>query len=382
MSPREPPAPHSNTLGHSYHAADPAPLNLRQIRVLRCAVTRELLWGLPLVIRELRRWRALALDIPDPRLRHDALISLERKRGNTHGAAMFAVLPPVRSRALLRLLVTYQVMWDFLDTISEPGGVVDHANSSQLHLALVDALDPASPIRSHYAPSLACDDGGYLQALVETCRRYCRTLPSFHQVNHLLLQEAKRIDVQVINHATNYADREAELRQWVAREYSGDYDVTWFELGAAAGANLAIYALFVLASEPRATGAAVERTYAAYFPWVGALATMLDSFVDQLDDCSNGDHCYVAYYQTADHATGGICRLVRRALLETQTLKDGDGHTLLVACMIAMYLSRDSARGPALREDTRRIASGGGSLTRALLPVLRLWRTANRQRST
>ncbi len=44
--------------------------------------------------------------------------------------------------------------------------------------------------------------------------------------------------------------------------------------------------------------------------------------------------------------------------------------------MIAMYLSKDSARTPELRASTAALLRAGGSLTRVLLPVLRLWRIA------
>jgi hypothetical protein len=109
---------------------------------------------------------------------------------------------------------------------------------------------------------------------------------------------------------------------------------------------------------------------------------MLDSFVDQFDDRESGQQCYVAYYGTPEQATRRIGQLVRRCLLETHALKDGERHRLLAACMVAMYLSRESARGPALWRSSRRIAHSGGALTRTLIPVLRLWRIANGQTST
>jgi len=254
MCPREPPARHSNTLVRSYREADPAPLTRRQLAALRSAATRELVWGLPVVVHELRRWRRRALRIPDFALRRDALIALDRKRGNTHGAAFFSVLPRVRSRSLLRLLVTYQVMWDFLDSVSETGVVAGQDHCMQLHRALVDALDPDREIPEYYATHSGCRDGGYLRAMVETCRRCCCDLPSFHKVRPLLLREASHINVQAINHNLDEVRRELALRNWIAREYPGDHEVSWFELAGAAGANLAIYALFALASEPHCSG--------------------------------------------------------------------------------------------------------------------------------
>jgi tetraprenyl-beta-curcumene synthase len=317
---------------------DPAPLSPRQLHALLRGVARQLIWGVPAVIGELRAWRVHATEIPDQIIRRDALEALDRKRGNTHGAALFWTLPRARSHCLLRLLVTYQVMWDFLDCASESGAGAGQANGWQLHLALVDALDPSRPISDYYALHPWCQDGGYLRALVEACRQCCRELPAFQTVRPVLVREAMRAGVQAINHDLDPVARRAALEEWVAREYPDEQEVTWFELAGAAGAGLAIYALFVLACEPDCTDADVSSTYSAYFPWTSAVATMLDSYVDQVEDLANGDHCYAAYYQTPAQATERISRLVRRCLYETHTLKNSERHTLIASCMVAMYL--------------------------------------------
>jgi len=322
------------------------------------------------------------MGIPEGRIRQDALNALDHKRGNTHGAALFWILPSARNRHLLRLLVTYQVMWDFLDCVSESGADAGRQNGLQLHRALVDALDPSRSLSDYYRYHPWRDDGGYLLSLVQECRRCCLALPSFPKVRSVLLRESRRANVQAINHEPDPRRREAGLREWAAQEYPDRHDVTWFELTGAAGAGLAIYALFALAAEPESTDEDVRLAYKAYFPWTSAVATMLDSFVDQVEDLSNGDHCYVAYYQSSQQATNHIGRLVHRCLCETQTLRNSEGHTLIAACMVAMYLSKDSARTEVLREGTETLLSAGGQLTKFLLPVLRLWRTLNAQRST
>jgi tetraprenyl-beta-curcumene synthase len=360
---------------------DPAPLSPRQLRALLRGAARQLIWGIPTASRELGSCRALAAGIPDDAIRQDALEALDRKRGNTHGAALFWTLPDARDKHLLRLLVTYQVMWDFLDCVSESGAGTGQANGLQLHQALVDAIDPSRPIADYYALHPWHDDGGYLRSLVEACRRCCRALPSFERVCPVLVREATRAGVQAINHDPNPAVRQAALEAWVAREYPNEQEVTWFELAGAAGAGLAIYALFALAAEPACSETDIDRAYRAYFPWTSAVATMLDSFVDQAEDLANGDHCYVAYYQTHERATERIGRLVRRCLQETHTLRNSERHTLIAACMVAMYLSKDSARTRALRAPTTSLLRAGGQLSRFLLPILRLWRISNAQRS-
>ena len=51
-----------------------------------------------------------------------------------------------------------------------------------------------------------------------------------------------------------------------------------------------------------------------------------------------------------------------------------------VGCMIALYLSKDSARVLELRTTTDTLVRSGGSLVRLLLPILRAWRTLYDQR--
>jgi hypothetical protein len=171
------------------------------------------------------------------------------------------------------------------------------------------------------------------------------------------------------------------LEAWAAEEFPSEREAMWFELSAAASTDLTIFALLALASEPAPTSDEISRTPRAYFPWASALAAMLDSYVDQIEDAANGDHSYIAHYQTPELATRHLCMFIRRCLHEARSLKNGEKHILIAASMFAMYLSKDSALTPAMRQTTRRIVDSGGSLTRVLHPILRLWRTAYGLRS-
>jgi len=83
--------------------------------------------------REVAHWRALASRIPDDTFRHDALDSLNRKRPHIYGCALFSTLPSTRSPDLLRLLVAYDILGDFLDIASERGAHEGLRNGMQLH---------------------------------------------------------------------------------------------------------------------------------------------------------------------------------------------------------------------------------------------------------
>src|SRR6267142_2766259 len=148
---------------------DPLPLSPQQVLALLGAATRELLWGLRAVSRELDCWRTRAFRIPDAPIREDALRSIAHKRENAVGAALFWILPRRRDLNLLRLLVAYQVVWDFLDSVNEHAARAGTANGRQLHKALIEAVDPAAPISDYYRYHPWREDGGYLRTLVETC---------------------------------------------------------------------------------------------------------------------------------------------------------------------------------------------------------------------
>lgn len=339
------------------------------------------MWGLPAISREIRRWRRQALAIPDAPIRADALASIERKRGHTDGAALFWILPRRRNLELLRLLVAYEMIWDFLDSVNEHGADRGQANGRQLHLALVEALDPSASISDYYQHHPWRDDGGYLRMLVEACRRGCNALPSYPCVRALVTREATRAQVLALNHELDPVRRDTSLKRWAEREFDGRRDASWFEFSGAASASLTVHVLLALAADPACAEHEVDRACAVYFPWLSLATTMLDSYVDQVEDEANGDHSYIAHYPTPAVAARRVYEVVERAARESRRLHNGHRHAVIAACMVAMYLSRDSARTPAMRATTDRFVEAGGSLTRVLLPILRLWRIVYAQRS-
>jgi tetraprenyl-beta-curcumene synthase len=363
----------------AHDASDPAPLSTSQLRALVAAAGRELVWGLPAVAHEVKYWSHVARQIPDLPIRHAALTALTEKRAQTDGAALFSILPQIRSITLLRLLTAYQIIWDFLDSVHERAPT--RQNGRLLHRALIDALDPERPISNYYRYHTWSDDGGYLRALVTVCRERCVGLPCYEQVRAIVIREAVRAQVLTLNHDPDLVKRKTDLKRWAIEEFPGDHEALWFELSGAASAGLTVFALLALAAEPTCHDSDIARVYNTYFPWTSAMATMLDSYVDQLHDRAKGDHIYISHYGTPELAVEHICKLVRRGLREARRLKNGDRHVVIAASMVAMYLSKDSARTPAMHEATRRILRSGGSLTRVLHPILRLWRTTYGLRS-
>jgi tetraprenyl-beta-curcumene synthase len=360
-------------------ARDPAPLSPRQVWELAAAAARELSWGLRSVAGELRAWRGFARSIPDATLREDALGSLVRKRTHADGAALFSIIPRRRSPGLLRVLVAYEVVLDFLDDVNERQA--DGGNGRQLHLALVEALDPGRSLSDYYRHHLWHDDGGYLRALVKTCRAGCEQLPGYPRLRRTLCRETARALVLGINHEREPQRRDSKLRLWADRECAGYDGASWFELSGAASASLTVHALLALAADGTSSESEIDAVLGAYFPWIAATSTMLDSYVDEAEDATLGGHSYLAHYPNREAATRRVGELVERSLADARRLDRGHRHAVIAACMIAMYLSRDSARTAAMRPTTLRLARAGGSLLATMLPILRLWRTVYALRS-
>jgi hypothetical protein len=74
-----------------------------------------------------------------------------------------------------------------------------------------------------------------------------------------------------------------------------------------------------------------------------------------------------------------VARTSSRALEEVSSLPCGERHLVIVASMVAMYLTSDSARGPGLETATRSLVARSGALTRAPVPMLTGWRRAYRE---
>lgn len=352
-----------------------------QLSSLAGATARELLWGLRAVAGEVRGWRARAASIPDATLRADALRSLKSKRASTDGAALFWTLPDGRCPDLLRLLVAFEVMADFLDNVSERGVQAGPANGIQLHVALSEALDPGGPVSAYYHHHPWRGDGGYLPALVAACRERCARLPHYRHVRSPAIHAATLARMLGLNHEPDPQLRDRALREWAGREARSWEELTWFESTAAASGWLTVLALLAVAAgrgEPEE--GRVRAICAAYLPWISLVATMLDSYADQADDVAAAQHSYIAHYPCAEVAVERVSEIVREAAGRAHALPDGARHTVIVACMVAMYLSKDSSRSPRMRASTRSLAAAGGSLPRLLLPVLRIWRVLYSQR--
>lgn len=358
---------------------DPTPLTKHQALAVAQATARELR-VLRAVRREVARWQRLAETIPDPMLRAEALTSLRTKRSLVEGAARFSNILSRPDPALLRALVAFEVMADFLDLRSEATIDQHQGTVSAAIEAFVDAVDVERPLSDYYRDRPGHDDGGYLRALVSACRASCAALPRYAEARPLLAHHAYLARSLDLQHDPDPVRRDRTLERFATDEIGGSPDESWFEQTAGTSSALIVIVLLTVAADEDATVGDLHAAAAAYAK-TASLGMLLDSYADQLDDALTGQFSLVAYYPDQQATVARIGVLIDQALREVRGLRHGERHALLVSMMIALFLSHDGARDERLLAGTRELVRSGGSLTRLFVPVLRAWRIGYRQRA-
>jgi tetraprenyl-beta-curcumene synthase len=330
----------------------------------------------PTVTRDLAYWRARAEQIPDPVLRGLAADALA-KRGNMEGAALFAVLAPPSHRVeATRALVAFQSAYNYLDALAEQPNPYPEENGRQLHGALLVALDRSRPHLDYYAHCPQREDGGYLERMVDACRGCLTVFPSYSLVAPSARTAAARIvDFQSLN-LNQPQGGQAGLERWAREETPAGSGLAWWETAAAGGSSLAVHALIASAANPDLDPREISAIERAYFPWIGALHSLLDSLVDVAEDRRDGQRSLLSYYVSPQDAAARLTSLAACARSATRTLAHNSQHEVILTAMAGYYLSAPAVASRELYAISGAAAAAAGPLVSPLLPLFRVGRLA------
>jgi tetraprenyl-beta-curcumene synthase len=348
----------------------------------------------PEVRSQLVHWRARAMKIENPELRTLALRTLEQEGFASEVAATLATLTPRRHRTTsVRGMVALEVMYDYLDGITEQPAPDPLANGRQLFKAFTDALDPANALEDDYyrhRPS-GSDDGGYLKELAATVQDALARLPAATALAPTMLRAASRCaEAEVLSHAATLTDssrdglgdgRAAAVEDW-ARDSASGSGLEWREyLAGAASSVLAVHALIALAGDERATatrGAALDDVYLA----LGVLSTMLDSVVDYEHDTANGTLAFIGHYEDTTMLGERLADVTHHAAMCARDAPASAHHLMTLAGIAAYYTSAPSATGELAWPVTSRVQQELRPLITPTLAIMRAWRLAKRVRAS
>jgi tetraprenyl-beta-curcumene synthase len=335
----------------------------------------------PQVRRELAGWEHRAGRIPDPVLRDQALGKLSGERLNPEAAALFAVLAPrAQRRRVVRLIVAYQVLYDYLDAVNEEPSCAELRNGLQLHRALTEAVSADLPISNYYLHHPRHQDGGYTRALTEACRRIVPTLPSVARNVPVLADATDRCaQAQSRNHAI-LASGEAQLIAWSLAQAPGRSDYLWWELAAGGISCLGIHALLASAADPKANAKDAAQLDAAYFPSICAVSALLDSLADYHSDAGTSNHSFIAHYRDSAHAAERLVAIAADAAERTNRLRHSRRHAVILAGITSYYLSSPSARAGFPAPVAEALIRSVGSLATPMRAAMRARRYVHASR--
>ncbi|QQK82027.1 tetraprenyl-beta-curcumene synthase family protein [Salicibibacter cibi] len=317
---------------------------------------------LPVAHEFLNEWTKKADEIPNAELREQALASIKAKTFHCEGGTIFGlVATDARRRDVIRFIVAYQTISDYLDNLCDRSTSLEERDFRSLHRSMYHALTPGETPDNYYEFRDEQEDGGYLASLVMTCQNVLEKLPGFMDAQAAMRDlSAVYCDLQVYKHIDE-SKREEKLEDWFAGHKQEFPPMTWYEFSACAGSTLGIFCLSAYASKRKMIAQEVEEIKDAYFPWVQGLHIMLDYFIDQVEDRQEGDLNFVFYYESEEQMVKRFRYIKEHAEHSVQKLPDAKFHQMVTKGLPALYLSDKKVQeNKELKRTAKRFIRFGG----------------------
>ncbi len=310
----------------------------------------------------LRQWKARAQNIPDPELRRQALASIATKTFHCEGGSLYGLLAGRHYQEAIQFIVAYQTISDYLDNLCDRSTSQDPEDFHALHESMLHALMPEAPIGDYYRFRREQNDGGYLVALVQTCRAILSRLANY-QLGASVLRELADVYVHLqVNKHVQKDERLPRLQAWFADCKKDLPEMAWYEFAACAGSTLGIFCIVSQLFNTATSGELVVRIKNAYFPWVQGLHILLDYLIDQEEDRDGLDLNFCSYYENSEHLTCRISHFYKQARSSVASLPDAKFHHLITRGLLSFYLADHKvARQKDVRSVARKLLRLGGS---------------------
>ncbi|OLN22127.1 tetraprenyl-beta-curcumene synthase [Domibacillus antri] len=311
----------------------------------------------------LNEWRKKATKIPNDELRKQALSSIKEKAFHCEGGAVYGLLAGNECRKIIRFIVAYQTISDYLDNLCDRSTSLEERDFRMLHQSMHHALTPGKQPENYYQYRNDQDDGGYLSSLVLTCQDVLKDLPGFQNAQEAMHQLAGYYcDLQVFKHVEKNKRVEL-LENWFAGHKHEVPAMTWYEFSACAGSTLGIFCFAAYASH----GLKIEEVNLlknGYFPWVQGLHIMLDYFIDQKEDREEDDLNFIFCYENEEKMVQRIKYFKEKAEESIRSLPDWKFHQLINKGLIAIYLADKKVQeDKKLKRTAKRFIRFGGMPT-------------------
>ncbi|MCX7745291.1 MAG: tetraprenyl-beta-curcumene synthase family protein [Clostridia bacterium] len=330
----------------------------------------------PQVTDQLAYWNNLCHNAEDQMLIEQAASSLKQKKFHAQGGSVYALYPNVNMQNAIKFIVSFQTISDYLDNLCDRAGVKDESAFRQLHLSMLDAIDPQRPISNYYRYYPYKQDSNYLISLVEECRKQILKLPAHSLVLNILKKYvALYSELQTYKHLSPHV-REHRMLGW-ANSYISQYPgISCWEFSAATGSTLGIFMLYAAAHDPALKEDEVHGIDSSYFPWINGLHILLDYYIDLQEDLVTDDLNFTYYYENLEQCEERLTFFLNQALTSCSKLRYPKFHITVIKGLLAMYLSDPKASNGLNRLTSRNLLRKGLSGTILYHNLCRILRSA------
>lgn len=301
----------------------------------------------PAVHEELSYWKKRAEQIPDRELRKQALASIRHKTFHCEGGAILALTAKEHCREVIRFIVAYQTISDYLDNLCDRSTSLDPEDFSALHEAMKDALilkEKQQKREDYYRFRQEQEDGNYLYDLAATCREVLSRCRHYEKIKKYLWELCQYYcDLQVHKHVVT-EQRIPRLRNWFNHHKESIPNMSWFEFSACSGSTLGIFCLVSYAFRDDFRDEHAKQIRQGYFPYIQGLHILLDYFIDQEEDRQGGDLNFCFYYKNEQELFQRLQHFVKEADRHTRELPHNRFHQLINRGLLGLYLSDEKVR--------------------------------------
>jgi tetraprenyl-beta-curcumene synthase len=320
---------------------------------------------MPHVHKELKYWRVQAEQIPNEELRKQALMSLKQKAFHCEGGGILALLAGKEVETCIRFIVAYQTISDYLDNLCDRSTSLDPEDFRALHESMLHALQQEEKFVNYYRFRDDQLDGGYLQALVQTCQQALREANHYEKITPVLHELASYYcDLQVHKHVT-VEEREPRLQNWFSRHRQNVPPMEWYEFSACSGSTLGVFCLVAYAYGETLEQEQIEGIRKSYFPYVQGLHILLDYFIDQEEDKAGGDLNFCSYYENQEELFMRLKYFITEADTHISQIPHEKFHRLIHRGLLGVYLSdRKINEQREVRQMAKQLVKCGGLTSR------------------
>jgi tetraprenyl-beta-curcumene synthase len=295
---------------------------------------------------------------------------------------MIATIAPARYReSTVQAIVALQVMYDYLDALTEQPTTHPLRDGRQYSKAFTDAVTTRGQfVEDYYAYRPGGGDAGYLADLALTARTALRNLPAIDVISEILLMGATRCaEAQVRIHAAPSTGMR-ELERWASRQAAGT-ELEWREwLFGSMGSVVSVHALIATAADELSTSREGHELDDIYLS-LCVLTTVLDHLVDYEHDQLTGEQSYIELYENRQELAKQVGKISRRVMDRARTIHNGPHHLMILSGIVAYYTSQPSAMAEFARPVTGQVRDQLRPLITPTLATMYAWRFAKQLRT-